>query len=197
MSPTRVLLEIRQMRFADVYEGWRVGRLTQGERRKRWVSDRSFRRFSRRFEHEGLEGLIDRRMGQVSARRAAVDEAMVLTELYRALCRLDREALLGGRKTVRKCKKRIFSNSGGGAPCAEVKYAKGTRPPAPPRCYRVCSLMWRTAYWVSGGYARSHANYQRSQPTEPLGSKLDLEGCITLRSFVTIPFPWALLVLQR
>ena len=31
MSRTCVLLEIRQMRFADVYESWRVGRLTQEE----------------------------------------------------------------------------------------------------------------------------------------------------------------------
>ena len=48
------------------------------------VSDRSFRRFSRRFEDEGMDGLTDRRLGQVSARRAPVDEVMVLAGLYRA-----------------------------------------------------------------------------------------------------------------
>ena len=31
MKRTQVLLEIRQMRFADVYEGWQVGRLSQEE----------------------------------------------------------------------------------------------------------------------------------------------------------------------
>jgi hypothetical protein len=31
MKRTRVLLEIRQMRFADLYEGWQIGRLSQQE----------------------------------------------------------------------------------------------------------------------------------------------------------------------
>lgn len=85
MSRTRVLLEIRQMRFADVYEGWRVGRLSQEEAAEALgVSDRTFRRFSRRFEEEGANGLLDRRLGQVSARLAPVDEVMALTSLYRA-----------------------------------------------------------------------------------------------------------------
>ena len=85
MSRTCVLQEVRQMRFADVYESWRVGRLTQEEAAEALgVSDRSFRRFSRRFEDDGLDGLIDRRLGQVSARRAPVDEVMALAGLYRA-----------------------------------------------------------------------------------------------------------------
>jgi len=73
------------MRFADVYEGWRVGRLTQeGAAELLGVSDRTFRRFSRRFEEEGADGLIDRRMGQVSAKLAPVDEVMALSSLYRS-----------------------------------------------------------------------------------------------------------------
>ena len=80
MKRTRVLLEIRQMRFADVYEGWQVGRLSQEDAAQALgVSDRTFRRFSRRFEEEGAGGLLDRRMGQVSARLAPVDEVMALT----------------------------------------------------------------------------------------------------------------------
>jgi len=71
------------MRFADVYEGWQVGRLSQEEAAQALgVSDRTFRRFSRRFEEEGATGLLDRRMGQVSARLAPVDEVMALTNLY-------------------------------------------------------------------------------------------------------------------
>ena len=31
MNRMRVLLEVRQMRFADGYESWRVGRMTQEE----------------------------------------------------------------------------------------------------------------------------------------------------------------------
>ena len=34
----------------------------------------SFRRRRRRFEDEGLEGLVDRRLGKASARRVPVDE---------------------------------------------------------------------------------------------------------------------------
>ena len=48
MKRTRVLLEIRQMSFADVYEGWQVGRLLQEEAAQALgVSERTFRRFSR------------------------------------------------------------------------------------------------------------------------------------------------------
>ena len=84
MKRTRVLLEIRQMRFADLYEGWQIGRLSQPEAAEALgVSDRTFRRFSRRFEEDGANGLLDRRLGQVSARVAPVDEVMALTSLYR------------------------------------------------------------------------------------------------------------------
>ena len=83
MRPTRVLLEIRQMRFAEVYEGWQAGRLSQEEAAQvLGVSDRTFRRFGRRFEEDGATGLLDRRIGQMSARRAPVDEVMALTDLY-------------------------------------------------------------------------------------------------------------------
>ena len=83
MKRTRLLLEIRQMRFAEVYEGWQVGRLSQEEAaRVLGVSDRTFRRFSRRFEEEGATGLLDRRIGQMSARLAPVDEVLALTSLY-------------------------------------------------------------------------------------------------------------------
>ncbi len=73
------------MRFADVYEEWQVGRLSQEDAAEALgVSGRTFRRFSRRFEEEGATGLLDRRIGQVSARLAPVDEVMALTSLYRA-----------------------------------------------------------------------------------------------------------------
>ena len=73
MNRVRVLLEVRQMRFAEVYESWRVGRMTQEEAAEALgVSDRTFRRFSRRFEDDGMDGLMDRRLGQMSARRAPV-----------------------------------------------------------------------------------------------------------------------------
>jgi hypothetical protein len=85
MRPTELLQEIRKMRFEEAYEGWNAGRLTQAEAAQiLGMCERSFRRYLSRYEAEGLEGLIDRRLEQVSNRRAPVDEVMVLTEQYRS-----------------------------------------------------------------------------------------------------------------
>jgi hypothetical protein len=48
------------------------------------MCERSFRRYVARYEADGLEGLIDRRLEQVSHRAAPVDEVMALTERYRS-----------------------------------------------------------------------------------------------------------------
>lgn len=72
------------MRFEEAYEGWNTGRLTQAEAAQiLGMCERSFRRYLSRYEAEGLEGLIDRRLEQISNRRAPVDEVMALTEQYR------------------------------------------------------------------------------------------------------------------
>lgn len=72
------------MRFEEAYEGWDKGRLTQAEAAQiLGMCERSFRRYLARYEADGLEGLIDRRLEQVSNRRAPVDEVMALTEQYR------------------------------------------------------------------------------------------------------------------
>ena len=72
------------MRFEETYEGWNAGRLTQFEAaRILGMCERSFRRYLLRYEAEGLEGLIDRRLEQASHRRAPVDEVIALTEQYR------------------------------------------------------------------------------------------------------------------
>ena len=73
------------MRFEEAYQGWNTGRLTQAEAAQiLGMCERSFRRYLTRYEAEGLEGLIDRRLDQVSNRRAPVDEVMALTEQYRS-----------------------------------------------------------------------------------------------------------------
>jgi transposase len=73
------------MRFEEAYEGWRESRLTQGEAaRLLGVCDRTFRRYINRYEEEGLEGLIDKRLDQISHRRAPVDEVLRMTEKYRS-----------------------------------------------------------------------------------------------------------------
>lgn len=71
------------MRFEEAYEGWNRGRLTQEEAAMLLgVCDRTFRRYLIRYEDEGMEGLADRRLGQVSHRCAPVDEVMNLADLY-------------------------------------------------------------------------------------------------------------------
>ena len=84
MKPTKVLQEIRKMRFEEAYEGWNAGRLTQAEAAQiLGVCERSFRRYLGRYEADGLDGLIDRRLEQASNRQAPVDEAIALTDEYR------------------------------------------------------------------------------------------------------------------
>lgn len=84
MRRTELLQEIRKMRFEEAYGGWQAGRLSQSEAaRLLGVSDRTFRRYGVRYEEEGLDGLIDQRLEQVSQRRAPVDEVMAVTERYR------------------------------------------------------------------------------------------------------------------
>ena len=72
------------MRFAEVYDRWNEQRLTQKEAADLLgVSERQFRRQCRRFESDGLDGLIDLRLGQTSSRRAPVDEVLRLVNQYR------------------------------------------------------------------------------------------------------------------
>lgn len=84
MRRTIWLQETRRMRFEEAYEGWQARRLTQGEAaRILGVCDRTFRRYIGRYEEAGMEGLADKRLCQVSHRKAPVDEVMALADLYR------------------------------------------------------------------------------------------------------------------
>ena len=47
------------------------------------MSERQFRRYRRRFEEDGLAGLIDRRLGKESARRVPVDKIVWMLGQYR------------------------------------------------------------------------------------------------------------------
>ncbi len=84
MSRTKWLQETRQMRFEEVYEKWAVKRLTQEEAAQLLgICDRTFRRYIDRYEDEGLEGLLDKRLNEVSHRKAPVDEVVRLEALYK------------------------------------------------------------------------------------------------------------------
>ncbi|MDE0238970.1 MAG: hypothetical protein OXQ84_02055 [bacterium] len=63
MRRTEWLQETRMLRFEDALCRWSERRLTQ--------------------EEAGLDGLLDKRLSQVSARRAPVDDVMRLEALYR------------------------------------------------------------------------------------------------------------------
>lgn len=71
------------MKFEEVYGRLRRGVLSQAEAAEvLGMSERNFRRWQVRYEADGAEGLYDRRLGRVSARRAPVDEVMTVLELF-------------------------------------------------------------------------------------------------------------------
>lgn len=71
------------MRFDDVCRRYGSGKLGCDEAADLLgVSVSTFYRKRQRFEAEGLEGLADRRLGKLSARRVPVDEAMRVISLY-------------------------------------------------------------------------------------------------------------------
>lgn len=85
MKRTELLQEIRAMRFEEAFSIWTEGRITQDEAaRMLGVTERSFRRYINRYHENGLEGLLDKRITQTSARKAPVDEVMALVDRYKS-----------------------------------------------------------------------------------------------------------------
>ncbi|MSQ52291.1 MAG: helix-turn-helix domain-containing protein [Betaproteobacteria bacterium] len=85
MNRAQLLGETRKMRFKEAYEGWQSERLSQEEAALMLgMSDCNFRRYVVRYEAQGLQGLIDRRIVLASRRRAPVDEVMRIVDLYRS-----------------------------------------------------------------------------------------------------------------
>ena len=56
------------MRFEEAYEAWTESRLTQEAAELLGVCVRTFRRYIDRYGDDGLDGLIDKRLAQVSHR---------------------------------------------------------------------------------------------------------------------------------
>lgn len=72
------------MQFEHAYDSWKQKRLTQEDAASLLnICPRTFRRYIGRYEDEGMSGLIDKRLDQVSQHRAPVDEVMALEALYR------------------------------------------------------------------------------------------------------------------
>jgi transposase len=83
MTRATVLQEVRQMRFEELYERRQRRELTMVEAAEMLgITERTFRRWSTRYEAEGIEGLEDRRLGRASARAVPVDEALRMVTLY-------------------------------------------------------------------------------------------------------------------
>jgi transposase len=71
------------MRFEELLERWERGHLSHGEAASALgVSERTLRRWRQRYEEEGADGLVDRRVGQPSPRRAPEDELERMRALY-------------------------------------------------------------------------------------------------------------------
>jgi len=84
ISRARYVQENRKMRFQEAYDGWSEGRLTQAEAAQiLGQCERSFRRHIERFEADGLQGLVDKRLSQISKRRAGVAEVDQVVQLYK------------------------------------------------------------------------------------------------------------------
>ena len=84
ISRTRYMQENRKMRFEQAYVGWNEGRLTQIEAAELLGQcERSFRRHVQRYEADGLQGLLDRRLSQISKRRASAAEVAQVVALYK------------------------------------------------------------------------------------------------------------------
>ena len=84
ISRTRYMQENRKMRFEQAYVGWNEGRLNQSEAAELLGQcERSFRRHVQRYEADGLQGLLDRRLSQISKRRASAAEVDQVVELYK------------------------------------------------------------------------------------------------------------------
>jgi len=72
------------LKLRDVLGGWEAGRLSQLEAAEvLGMSERTFRRWSRRFDEDGEDGLVDRRLGRRSGRAVPDEEAEEVERLYR------------------------------------------------------------------------------------------------------------------
>ena len=83
MRRTRMLWEVFVTRFEEALERYRKRRLTAEEAGELLgMSGRNFRRLCVRYDEDGVEGLVDRRIGKVSPRRAPAGELTRMQALY-------------------------------------------------------------------------------------------------------------------
>ena len=84
MRRTQMLWEVFVIRFEEALDRYRKRRLTAEDAGELLgMSGRNFRRLAVRYDEEGIEGLVDRRIGKVSPRRAPAAELTRMQALYR------------------------------------------------------------------------------------------------------------------
>ena len=83
MNRTAWLQDRRMQKFRDVLSRWERSELSMMEAGELLgISERQFRRFRDRYEEDGPEGLIDRRLGKPSPKRVPLADARLMLELY-------------------------------------------------------------------------------------------------------------------
>jgi transposase len=84
MRRSEALQGVRMIRFRSVLGRYEADELNQIEAAEMLgVSERTFRRWCRRFEEEGETGLLDRRLGRPSGKRVPADDEAEIERLYR------------------------------------------------------------------------------------------------------------------
>ncbi len=84
MRRTEAQEAARMAMFLNILNRWESAELNQEEAAELLgVSERTFRRWTRRYEEEGEAGLSDRRLGKASGRRVPSDRADEVERLYR------------------------------------------------------------------------------------------------------------------
>lgn len=83
MRHSEIAQEVRMMRFEDIYGRYRCQRIgCEAAADLLGMSVSTFYRMRKRYEEQGLEGLADRRLGKLSARRAPADEVCRVLALF-------------------------------------------------------------------------------------------------------------------
>ena len=83
MNRTMTLQDLRLMKFADYYDQTKKRKLTQSEAAGLLgMSERTFRRYTKRYEAEGADGLFDRRLAKVPQNRVCVATVVKMLTLF-------------------------------------------------------------------------------------------------------------------
>ena len=84
MRRTEAREAVRMAMFLNLLHRWESAELNQAEAAELLgVTERTFRRWTRRYEDDGETGLLDRRLGKSSGKRVPAGRAAEVERLYR------------------------------------------------------------------------------------------------------------------